>query len=204
MVTSAVQDLANGDFAACLVSIAAASRLRGHTVEALQQMALICRIHVHAADGAWHEVWDPASVTRQNCAREPAHTMQTAHRTLAHKIHASAAAHGRCNRSGSQVLGVPPGAAEADVRRRFRQMAPRVHPDKCRLPRAEDAFKLLNTAVMRLLLPANGYAQSCPVQPCLEKSNVTGIGCFSNLLRVQNHSAVLCALLTPRFLCVCA
>ena len=67
----------------------------------------------------------------------------------------------------SQVLGVPLGAADADVRRRFRQMAPRVHPDKCRLPRAEDAFTLLNTAVTRLLLQAHGYAHSCSVRCCL-------------------------------------
>ena len=70
--------------------------------------------------------------------------------------------------SESQVLGVPPGVAEADVRRRFRQMAPRVHPDKCCLPRAEDAFKLLNTAVTRLLLRANECAHLHPAQPCVK------------------------------------
>lgn len=61
-----------------------------------------------------------------------------------------------------QVLGVLPGAAEAAVRWQFRQMAPRVHPDKCRLPRAEDAFKLLNTAVTRLLLQANQCVHILP------------------------------------------
>ena len=46
----------------------------------------------------------------------------------------------------SQILGVPEGAAAEDVRRAFRRGAQRVHPDKCRLPRAEAAFKILKAA----------------------------------------------------------
>ena len=55
-----------------------------------------------------------------------------------------------------QVLGVAARAPGADVRRRFRQLAPLVHPDKCAAPRAEDAFKLLGSAVTRLLTGADG------------------------------------------------
>ena len=49
-------------------------------------------------------------------------------------------------RFASQILGVPEGAAAEDVRRAFRRGAQRVHPDKCRLPRAEAAFKTLKAA----------------------------------------------------------
>ena len=41
---------------------------------------------------------------------------------------------------------MPEGAAAEDVRRAFRRGAQRVHPDKCRLPRAEAAFKILKAA----------------------------------------------------------
>lgn len=49
-------------------------------------------------------------------------------------------------RCAPQILGVPEGAAAEDVRRAFRRGAQRVHPDKCRLPRAEAAFKILKAA----------------------------------------------------------
>ena len=38
------------------------------------------------------------------------------------------------------------GAGAAAVRRRYRELALLVHPDKCELPRAEDAFKRVNAA----------------------------------------------------------
>ena len=63
LLTTATQRLADGAFAGCLVSVAAAERIQGQPAAALQQMALICRIHVYAADGAWHEVWQLAGVT---------------------------------------------------------------------------------------------------------------------------------------------
>ena len=61
LVTAATKALTDGDFAACLVLIAAANRLQDQRpAEALQHMALICRIHAYAADGAWHKVWQLA------------------------------------------------------------------------------------------------------------------------------------------------
>lgn len=49
------------------------------------------------------------------------------------------------------MLGLPEGAPAADVRRAFRRGAQRVHPDKCALPGAEAAFKLLAAAADRAL-----------------------------------------------------
>lgn len=54
------------------------------------------------------------------------------------------------------MLGLPPGEGEAEVappevRRAFRRRAALVHPDKCRLPGAEAAFKLLAVAASHTL-----------------------------------------------------
>ena len=35
---------------------------------------------------------------------------------------------------------------EEDVRRRYRTLAMRLHPDKCSVPRAEEAFKRVSEA----------------------------------------------------------
>lgn len=51
------------------------------------------------------------------------------------------------------------GTAAKDVQRAFRRLAGLVHPDKCSLPGAEAAFKLLGTAVAHLM-ENTGYAFS--------------------------------------------
>lgn len=45
-----------------------------------------------------------------------------------------------------QILGLDEGATSANIRRAFRKGAQRIHPDKCDLPGAEVAFKLLAAA----------------------------------------------------------
>ena len=56
LVTAATAELADGHFAACMLRVAAASRLLAKPGELLSQMELISRINIHAADSAWHEV----------------------------------------------------------------------------------------------------------------------------------------------------
>ena len=56
---------------------------------------------------------------------------------------------------GMQVLGIPPEAAEADFKRQYRKLAAQVHPDKCKLDGAEEAFKLLGRAVAYALSAAD-------------------------------------------------
>ncbi|KAK9916637.1 hypothetical protein WJX75_005192 [Coccomyxa subellipsoidea] len=46
-------------------------------------------------------------------------------------------------RDDYEVLGVQPGASSAAARRRYREMAVALHPDKCRVPKAKDAFQRL-------------------------------------------------------------
>ena len=53
-----------------------------------------------------------------------------------------------------QVLGIAPGAAEADVKRQYRKLAAQTHPDKCQLEGSEEAFKLLGRAVAHILSAA--------------------------------------------------
>ena len=48
-----------------------------------------------------------------------------------------------------QVLALPPASKEPKVRAQLRQLARRVHPDKCSLPGAEAAFKALCLAATR-------------------------------------------------------
>lgn len=55
-------------------------------------------------------------------------------------------------KSDYDVLQLEPGADAAAVRRRFREMAVTLHPDKCRLPGASDAFQ-------RLVLAFQGVAK---------------------------------------------
>ena len=45
-----------------------------------------------------------------------------------------------------EVLDVPRNAPEADINRSYKTSALRLHPDKCKHPKAEEAFKILNTA----------------------------------------------------------
>ena len=46
-------------------------------------------------------------------------------------------------------------APEADVKRQYRKLAAQVHPDKCKLEGAEEAFKLLGRAVAHALSNAD-------------------------------------------------
>ena len=54
-----------------------------------------------------------------------------------------------------QVLSVPGKASAQEVKRQYRKLAALVHPDKCRLPRAEEAFKLLGKAVAQVMASAD-------------------------------------------------
>ncbi|BDA40430.1 probable DnaJ homolog subfamily C member 27 at C-terminar half [Coccomyxa sp. Obi] len=49
------------------------------------------------------------------------------------------------------VLCVQPGATSAAVRKRYREMAVSLHPDKCRVPQATDAFQRLVRAYQELV-----------------------------------------------------
>lgn len=93
-MTAATQQLADGDFATCLVSIAAAERLQGQTAAALQQMAVICRIHIYAADGAWHEVWQlTVVITFQSANAKPFHDGHSGIVAVLTKLHVSSCPH---------------------------------------------------------------------------------------------------------------
>lgn len=54
-----------------------------------------------------------------------------------------------------KVLGLSRIAPEADVKRQYRRLAAQVHPDKCKLEGAEEAFKLLGRAVAHALSAAD-------------------------------------------------
>jgi len=60
-------------------------------------------------------------------------------------------------------LGLSLIAPEADVKRHYRKLAAQVHPDKCKLEGAEEAFKLLGRAVAHALSAAdkNRYTIWC-------------------------------------------
>ncbi len=60
-------------------------------------------------------------------------------------------------------MGLPLVAPEADVKRHYRKLAAQVHPDKCKLEGAEEAFKLLGRAVAHALSAAdkNRYTIWC-------------------------------------------
>ena len=49
-------------------------------------------------------------------------------------------------------LGLPRGSCEADVRRRYKKLALRIHPDKNVHPRAKEAFGVMENA-RRLVSP---------------------------------------------------
>lgn len=51
-----------------------------------------------------------------------------------------------------QVLGIPKDAEQADAKRQYRKLAAMVHPDKCALEGAEEAFKLLGKSAACLTL----------------------------------------------------
>lgn len=51
------------------------------------------------------------------------------------------------------VLGVPKSASQDDIKRNFKKLALRFHPDKCKTPGAEDGFKIINTAFATLRDP---------------------------------------------------
>lgn len=53
-----------------------------------------------------------------------------------------------------QVLSVPAKASEQDMKKQYRKLAAQVHPDKCTLPHAEEAFKLLGKAVAQVMADA--------------------------------------------------
>lgn len=54
-----------------------------------------------------------------------------------------------------KVLSIPLNATEPDVKRQYRKLAAQVHPDKCQLDGAEEAFKLLGRAVAHAISNAD-------------------------------------------------
>ena len=56
------------------------------------------------------------------------------------------------------VLGLPAGVSTTAARRRYRQLARLIHPDKCLLLGTEEAFKRLGAALQRLDSPLVGSA----------------------------------------------
>ena len=62
------------------------------------------------------------------------------------------------------ILGVPPNADEAMVRKSYRLMAKLLHPDKCQLPEAEAAFKRVKDA-FEILIQAEAWKSSAPPPP---------------------------------------
>ncbi|EGB02513.1 hypothetical protein AURANDRAFT_9057, partial [Aureococcus anophagefferens] len=44
------------------------------------------------------------------------------------------------------VLGVPEAATHDDLRKAYRRLALKTHPDKCRSPRAAEAFLVVSSA----------------------------------------------------------
>ncbi|DBA92205.1 TPA: hypothetical protein ACH3X1_015914 [Trebouxia sp. C0004] len=54
-----------------------------------------------------------------------------------------------------KVLGLSLNSSEADIKRQYRKLAAQVHPDKCKLEGAEEAFKLLGRAVAHALSAAD-------------------------------------------------
>lgn len=54
-----------------------------------------------------------------------------------------------------QVLSLHSNATEADIKRQYRKLAAQVHPDKCHLEGAEEAFKLLGRAVAHAIAAAD-------------------------------------------------
>ena len=59
------------------------------------------------------------------------------------------------------ILGVPPSADEAMIRKSYRMMAKLLHPDKCSLPEAEAAFKRVKDA-FESLLAAEAWKAAVP------------------------------------------
>lgn len=59
-----------------------------------------------------------------------------------------------------QVLGLEESASSASIRRAFRKGAQRIHPDKCDLPGAEAAFKMLAAAADTALAESRGSVSS--------------------------------------------
>lgn len=49
-----------------------------------------------------------------------------------------------------RVLGVPPQATEAEIKRAYRRLAQRCHPDVSKEPEAEERFKILSEAYATL------------------------------------------------------
>lgn len=54
-----------------------------------------------------------------------------------------------------QVLSIHTNASEQDTKKQYRKLAAQVHPDKCNLPHAEEAFKLLGKAVAQVMTAAD-------------------------------------------------
>lgn len=49
-----------------------------------------------------------------------------------------------------EILGITKGAAEEDIKKAYKKASLRVHPDKNRAPKAEEAFKKVSQAFMCL------------------------------------------------------
>jgi DnaJ family protein B protein 12 len=68
----------------------------------------------------------------------------------------------RCLRAGDDpygVLGVARGAGEEDVKKAYRKLALKLHPDKCRVPHADEAFKAVSRAFSCLCARPEGPAR---------------------------------------------
>lgn len=52
---------------------------------------------------------------------------------------------------------MPVGASKQDVKRQYRKLAGQVHPDKCGLPHAEEAFKLLGKAIAQVVAAGDSH-----------------------------------------------
>jgi hypothetical protein len=85
----------------------------------------------------------------------------------------------RCLRAGDDaygVLGVARGAGEEDVKKAYRKLALKLHPDKCRVPHADEAFKAVSRAFSCLCARPCGAARQ-RTQPSVLRA--TGAPCMS-------------------------
>lgn len=55
------------------------------------------------------------------------------------------------SKSHYEVLRLQPGCGSAALKKRYREMAVRLHPDKCKVEQASDAFQRTHTAYQELL-----------------------------------------------------
>ena len=99
-------------------------------------------------------MWASASAPRRAPDLPCTHTPTTyahAYTKTKHSKQIAAVLEARCHYT---VLAVPRSASDDDVKRAYRQLALRLHPDKCGAPRAPDAFRAVSRAFACLSDPA--------------------------------------------------